>query len=493
MRHPLATVATVATAVVLVTPGGLAAQSAETAKRTQATLEELAANATPAVVLLDVRTPTSSRQGSGFIVDPNGRILTNYHVVRDAKSVRVKLSSGDVYDDVEILAEDARRDIAVLQVAGFDLPALPLGNSDSVRIGAAVVLIGSPLGLENTVSTGIVSGRRQEEEGYRLLQVSAPASPGSSGGAVLSAAGDVVGIAVSQMQAGQNLNFAVPINYARGLLDHLPPEPVRVLQATTQDVEGSVSEKAASRTEAVNQGLRYGFDGFHGYRIETRTTMAHNQERRTRITYRVIETVGSDEPQLERYLESETTTRTEPFGTVQTLRRERSRSVVELGRLQPLSARGEVTWWTEQGWHSSSWDVRFQHDHVLGVIADTTGGPSKEVDVDLPTGIILHDMRELAFALLEAQPLVGRSVEFTTFDARTGEVLHDRYDVMDRASADVGGETYDALRVSLATGLENQTLLFRREAPRTFLRRVDPDTGEVEEVTAIELFPPNGG
>jgi len=481
------------TAVAFVSPVGLAGQSTESARRTQATLEELAANATPAVVLLDVRTPTSSRQGSGFIVDPNGRILTNYHVVRDAKSVRVKLSSGDVYDEVEILAEDARRDIAVLQVPGFDLPALPLGNSDSVRIGAAVVLIGSPLGLENTVSTGIVSGRRQEEEGYRLIQVSAPASPGSSGGAVLSATGDVVGIAASQLQAGQNLNFAVPINYARGLLDHLPADPVRVLQSTTQDVEGSVAEKAASRTESVNQGLRYAVDGFHGYRIETRTTMAHNQERRTRVTYRVIETVGSDEPQLERYLESETTVRSEPFGTVQTLRRERSRSVVELSRLQPVSARGEVTWWTEQGWHTSSWDMRFQNDHVLGVIADTTGGPPKEVDLDLPSGVVLHDLRELAFALLDARPLVGRSVELTTFDPRTGQVLHDRYDVMDQASVDVGGQTYDALRVNLATGLENQALLFRQEVPRTFLRRVDPDTGEVEEVTAIEFFSPNGG
>ncbi len=480
------------TAVALAVPGRLAGQETDAAKRAQATLEELAALATPAVVLLDVRTPTSSRQGSGFIVDPNGRILTNYHVVRDARSVRVKLSSGDVYDEVEILAEDARRDIAVLQVPGFDLPALRLGNSDSVRIGAAVVLIGSPLGLENTVSTGIVSGRRQEEEGYRLIQVSAPASPGSSGGAVLSVSGEVVGIAASQLQAGQNLNFAVPINYARGLLEHLPSQPVRVLQATTQDAEGSVSEKTAARTELVNQGLRYALDGFHGYRIETRTTMEHNRERRTRITYRIIETVGTEEPQLERYLESETTTRSEPFGTVQTLRRERSRTVVELGRLRPLSARGEVTWWSAEGWKTSSWDMRFQDDHVLGVIADTTGGPSKEVDLDLPSGIILHDMRELAFALLDARPLVGRSVEFTTFDPRTADVLHDRYDVLDEASVDVGGQTYDALRVNLATGLENQTLLFRRETPRTFLRRVDPDTGDVEEITSIQIFPRNG-
>lgn len=483
------------TALAIAVPGGLSARQQESpvTQRTQATLEELAASATPAVVLLDVRTATSSRQGSGFIVDPNGRILTNYHVVRDARSVRVKLASGDVYDDVEVLAADERRDIAVLQIAGFDLPSLELGNSDSVRIGAAVVLIGSPLGLENTVSTGIVSGRRQEEEGYRLLQVSAPASPGSSGGAVLSTSGDVVGIAVSQIEAGQNLNFAVPINYARGMLDHLPEEPVQVLRATTRDAQDQVSEMTASRTESVNPGLTYAVEGFRGYSIETHATLEHNQERRTRITYRVIETVGEGPSQLERYMESETTTRSEAFGTVQTLRRERSRTVVELGRLEPVSARGETTWWTNTGWATSSYDMRFDGDHVLGVINDTTGARSKEVDLDLPAGIILHDVRDLAFALLDVQPLVGRSVEFTTFDPRTAKVLHDRYDVLEQTSAEVADEKYDALRINLASGLDNETLLFRRDRPRIFLRRVDANTGEVEETTSVTVVPAGGG
>ena len=426
-------------------------------------------------------------------MDASGRILTNYHVVRDARNIRVKLSSGDIYDEVEILAEDERRDIAVLQVPGFDLPALPLGDSDSVRIGAAVVLIGSPLGLENTVSTGIISGRRQEEEGYKLLQVSAPASPGSSGGAVLTANGDVVGIAVSQLEAGQNLNFAVPINYARGLLDHLPSAPVRVMQPTTRDAEGSVSEKTASRTQTVNQGLGYELAGFQGYRIETRTTMDHNRERRTRITYRIIETVGESPPQLERYLESETTTRTEPFGTIQTLRRERSRTVVGLARLQPVSARGEIASWTPEGWATSTYDMRFDGDHVLGVVSDTSAARSKEVDMDVPDGIILHDVRELAFALLDTDHLVGRSVEFTTFDPRTAEVLHDRYDVLDQASVKVGDQTYDALQVNLATGLDNETLFFRATRPRILLRRVRMDSGEVEEVTAVQYFTENGG
>src|SRR5688572_5090170 len=95
-------------------------------------LETVVEDATRAAVLIDIETPSDTRQGSGFIVDPVGLIVTNSHVVRDARTARVKLSSGDVYDRVTILAQDDRRDIAILRIAGFDLPTLPLGNSDSV-------------------------------------------------------------------------------------------------------------------------------------------------------------------------------------------------------------------------------------------------------------------------------------------------------------------------------------------------------------------------
>jgi hypothetical protein len=162
--------------------------------------------------------------------------------------------------------------------------------------------------------------------------------------------------------------------------------------------------------------------------------------------------------------------------------------VVELTRLHPVSARGEVTSWTETGWATATYDMRFDGGHVLGVINDTSEARSKEIDMDLPAGIILHDVRELAFALLDSEQLVGRSVEFTTFDPRTAEVLHDRYDVLDQASVKVGDQTYDALQVNLATGLDNETLFFRSESPRIFLRRVRADSGEVEEMTAVQYF-----
>jgi hypothetical protein len=464
--------------------GELAAQS----EAEERSLEELAERATPAVVLIDVETASDTRQGSGFIVDPAGLILTNHHVIRDARSARVRLASGDVYQEVEVLADDPRRDIAILRVPGFELPSLPLGNSDSIRIGSPVVLIGSPLGLENTVSTGIVSGRRQEPEGYQLLQVSAPASRGSSGGAVLSTRGDVVGIAVSQIQGGQNLNFAVPINYARGLLTHLGEEPVTVLRPTAMNADEPSAERPSPTSNSVNQGLEYLLDGFGGYQIEMEVALDQNRTKRTRVTYRFIETVNEVDPRIERYMESETTERTEPFGTVQTLERERSRVVVSAGALSPISATGETAWWTGSGWVTSGHDLRFEGGRVTGVLTDTAGA-GVDLDRDLPDGIVLSDMRDLAFAVLDVDSLVGRSVEFVTFDPRTAEVEHERFDVRDTTRIDVDGASRQALRVNVASGLENETLYFLADRPRVFLRRESAKGKQVEEITSLIVFP----
>jgi hypothetical protein len=461
------------------------AQSLDVAQA--ASVEELAERVTPAVVLIDVATAAESRQGSGFLVEANGRILTNYHVMRDARSARVKLSSGDVYEEVEILASDARRDIAVIQIAGFDLPYLELGNSDSVRVGSPVVLVGSPLGLENTVSTGIVSGRRQEAAGYQLLQVSAPASRGSSGGAVLSSRGQVVGIAVSQIGGGQNLNFAIPINYARGLLGHVGDEPLAVLRPRTMTAD-EPDPRPIARTDAVNSGLTYDLSSFGGYRVETEVALDGGRQRRTRITYRLIDAVAATEPRIERYRESETTVTSEPFGTVQVLRRERSRVVVVAADLHPVSARGETNSWNGTAWVTAEHDLRFEDDRVVGLVTDTAQRVV-ELDRELPSGILLQDMKDLAFALLAADSLVDRSVEFTTFDPSSGRIDRERYDVMAEVEVEVAGRTYQALSLNVATGLDNETYVVRSQRPRIFLERVSNDGSEVERVTAVEILP----
>lgn len=463
----------------------------EAGRPTPANLEELSSLATAAVVLVEVQAGERSRQGSGFIVDQEGIILTNHHVIRNATNATVRLSSGDIYDHVSVLAVDERRDLAVLKISGFGLPTLQLGNSDSVRIGTDVIAIGSPLGLENTVSTGIVSGRRDEPKGFRLLQITAPASTGSSGGPVLLRDGRVIGIAASQFRNGQNLNFAVPINYARGLLAGLDGEPVAVLGATplAETPDPDATEMAASDEDQVNRGLRFDLSGFEDHRLDLAVHEPGDTVRRTRVTYRRIDDIAGGEPRIERYVEGESTLEREDDAPRDaTLRRERHRSLMSAVDLAPVSARGEVQWRRDDGWIRSTYDLRFEDGRVTGTVEDSAG-VVRQIDREVPPGIVLRDMRDIAFGALVAEPLVGRSMELRTFDARTGEVRLDRFDIRRRTTIEVGGEQVTAFAVDVASGLVNERTYYTTDVPRRLLRREDAATGAVEEVVAHYVLP----
>lgn len=181
---------------------------------------EIARQAAPAVVSIKALAPSRDVIGSGFIVDPSGTIITNLHVIQGAKSVAVKLATGDIYDEVKIRSFDARKDLAVLQVPGYGLPILELGDSDTVQTGNPVVLIGNPLGvLEGSLSTGVVSGvRTLEGAGFRIIQTDAAANVGNSGGPLINSSGKVIGVITFKIKGTESLNFVLPINYARGLL-----------------------------------------------------------------------------------------------------------------------------------------------------------------------------------------------------------------------------------------------------------------------------------
>ena len=183
-------------------------------ERTLLSTSDIASRVTPSVVTLT--TPTGT--GSGVIVDASGVLITSLHVIQGDIEVAVELANGDVYDDVAVVDVDERRDLVLLKIKAFNLTAASLGDSDDVQVGEDVVLVGSPQGLNLTVSEGVISAVRDSRDGYRLLQTSAPASPGSSGGGMFNAYGELVGVVTSQITDGQNLNFGVPINYARGLL-----------------------------------------------------------------------------------------------------------------------------------------------------------------------------------------------------------------------------------------------------------------------------------
>src|SRR5262252_3899164 len=169
---------------------------------------EIVARTRNAVVIVE----TDQRFGSGFIIKPDGVIVTNNHVVADAKEMSVKLTSGEVYRNVYLITTDPVEDLAFLKIEGVDLPTVPLGNSNEVRLGDEVLLVGAPQGLEQTVSDGLISGIRLDN-GVRVLQTSAAASPGSSGGPLLNRSGEAVGVMSFKVVNGENLNFTIPVNY----------------------------------------------------------------------------------------------------------------------------------------------------------------------------------------------------------------------------------------------------------------------------------------
>jgi hypothetical protein len=159
---------------------------------------------------------TGNSIGSGFFVAPN-IIATNYHVVAGASYINASINgTSKKYRTTSIAAVDRKADLILFNVSGANAAPLPL-SPIKVEIGQQIYVIGSPKGLEATISDGIISGRRNMS-GNERLQISAPISPGSSGGPVINAKGEVIGISVSQMAEGQNLNFAIPVNKVKELL-----------------------------------------------------------------------------------------------------------------------------------------------------------------------------------------------------------------------------------------------------------------------------------
>jgi hypothetical protein len=177
-------------------------------------------------------------QGSGFIVTPQGAIVTNMHVIQGAVSLRVKLPAGDAYKTADLVDVDDAKDIAIVKIKGFKLPAVALGDSDKAEVGEAIVAISSPEGLVNSISTGVISGVRRFDT-HRVFQITAPISNGSSGGALFNSRGEVIGIITYLFKSGQNINFAVPINYARGMIGDQPTKTLADLQPASAPKESA--------------------------------------------------------------------------------------------------------------------------------------------------------------------------------------------------------------------------------------------------------------
>ena len=204
----------------------------------------IAARVSPSVVEIDSTTSTGSDTGSGFFIAKNGYIMTNNHVIEAAflakAKITVKLSNNNEYT-ATVVGRDTSYDLAVLKIDVSDAPALVLGNSDNVQVGDPVIAIGSPLGLQGTVTSGIISAKNRpvttssdntagESSFIDALQTDAAINPGNSGGPLVDATGAVIGVNSAIASLGSTidgqpgsigLGFAIPINQAKTQADQL--------------------------------------------------------------------------------------------------------------------------------------------------------------------------------------------------------------------------------------------------------------------------------
>lgn len=207
--------------------------------------------------------------GSGFIINSSGQILTNSHVVDGADVVTVTLKDGRTFEG-KVLGEDPVTDVAVIQIDANNLPTLALGNSNTLQPGEAVIAIGNPLGLNNTVTSGILSATDRSssaigasDKRVDYLQTDAAINPGNSGGPLLNARGEVIGMNTAIIQGAQGLGFAIPINtvqkisqelISKGRVDH--PYLGVQMATLTPELKERIIRRSGNRVNLVaDQGV----------------------------------------------------------------------------------------------------------------------------------------------------------------------------------------------------------------------------------------------
>jgi hypothetical protein len=211
------------------------------------TTAQIADRATPSVVIVENFNEDGEKaaQGSGYVFSGDGIVITNYHVIRGAKSLNIRVPGSEPYRVDSVLGYEIDHDVAALQVSGSSLPALSTETIEEPKVGDRVVAIGAPLGLESTVSEGIVSALRDAGT-MHIIQTTASISPGSSGGPLLNEYGKVIGLTTSTVLNGQSINFVVSARHISELLSRRQPISLAEMLNQTQ-----VSQPLMSSTIVV--------------------------------------------------------------------------------------------------------------------------------------------------------------------------------------------------------------------------------------------------
>ena len=220
------------------------------------TAEEIAEKAIASTVHLEMedRNGRTLATGSGFFVGQN-RIATNFHVIEGVARGSAKQAGKYTKYTIEgIFATDKKNDLALLKVTAFGINPLHLGDSDTVKVGETVYVAGNPSGPEATFSDGIISSIR-EQYTQKRIHMTAPISPGSSGGPVLNGKGEVIGVSFMAIEGGENQNFAIPSNYLNALLmqsESVKPFRRGSISAETYFIRGDVEHTLRNYSEAID-------------------------------------------------------------------------------------------------------------------------------------------------------------------------------------------------------------------------------------------------
>ncbi|MBK7599948.1 MAG: serine protease [Acidobacteria bacterium] len=277
---------------------GVASVNAQDKQSSKST-SDIAREQSQAVVVIESLNESGSvvEQGSGFLVTSNGAIVSNLHVIKGASSLRVRLPNGDVYKTVDVIDVDDSKDIIIIKIKGFNLPVVKLGDSDQTEIGEAIVAISSPEGLTNSISTGVISGVRRLET-HRVFQITAPISQGSSGGALFNSSGEVIGIVTYLFKSGQNINFAVPVNYVRGMVSDQVTTSLEQIQSRVKSLaarkpDGAPAPKTYERPvleEPIESQIQPAARGKLG--LNPQEPMFLRPDQALAFFYRLVEGIG---------------------------------------------------------------------------------------------------------------------------------------------------------------------------------------------------------
>ena len=198
------------------------------------TTAQIAAKATPAVVIIENfnEDGTKTSQGSGYVFSPDGIVVSNYHVIRGASSLSITVPSVGKVRVENVLGYSPETDVAILQLPQPTTASLETETTQTAKVGDHVVAIGAPLGLESTVSEGIISALR-DGAGIHIIQTTASISPGSSGGPLLDDYGKVIGLTTAKIQNGENLNFVISATHINDLVNRKHPVPLSEMLSDT--------------------------------------------------------------------------------------------------------------------------------------------------------------------------------------------------------------------------------------------------------------------